>query len=593
MKTRRISAAARLDLLLALTLALVLALPVLVHLSPGLTQYAYAPYAFRILQPETVVEEAIPEYAGIRRTYTFTIPEGSASTIGARLSFYLRHTIARVTVEDSLFEYDSSENDAPHIGRTPGNYWISVPVRPAFAGKRVTVTLTPVFSGVREDIPVFWLIGREQLLTMILLPRDLLILGIGALTAVAGLLLSLSALILPLDRRGKRQLLCLGALSAAAGVWKLTGLESVVLLLDLTGRTKELWYLGAACYLVTLILSLRMLILFRREDAARTETVCFLIAAVTVLALCVLQLLGIVELHDTLIPFGLVAALLYLIALFSKKPTRQELLWHLPFLLALGLDFLAYRLRGTLHNAPVFLIWTLFSLIIRGFGFIRDALLQERLLRKREAELREARVGFLVSQIRPHFIYNSLISVYELCRTDPMRAREAIEDFNGYLMANFSGISASEPITFLDELRHTRAYLAVETMLHGENLRVDYDTPHTAFRLPALTLQPIVENSVKHGMGPNRQSERIIIRTRQRSGGSEIVVEDDGVGFDPASVADGAPHIGLQSIRDRLSMMCGGTLEVDSSPGRGTTVTVFIPNGERHAAEPSDGVHDI
>ena len=580
MKKPRISADAGRDLLVVFSAAVLFLLPLLIHLSPGLTRYAYAPYSFFLLQPEEVVEEAVPEYAGVRRTYTFHIPEGNAATVGARLIFYLRHTNAQVSIEDSDLYYDSSETDDPHIAHTPGNYWVSVPVRPVYAGKAVHVTLTPVYRSVRGETPIFWLIGHEQLLTMVLLPQDALMLSLSAVAVIAGAFLALFALVLPRRRRDKRQLLYLGAISVTAGVWKLTGLESVVLLLDTHGWHKEIWFLGASSYMLMLLLSLRLLICIRAGRIGRAEQLCFAAAAALALGLSALQLFNVLELHDMLAPYGLALAALHLIALFSQKPSKTELFWFLPLLLTLGLDLMAYRLSGTLHNAPVFLIWSLIHMAVRGFGFIRVSLKQEQLLRKRESELRETRVRFLVNQIQPHFIYNSLSTIYALCRSDPARARGAIEEFNDYLMANFSGISATKPIPFSEELQHTKAYLTVEAMLHGEELTVIYDTPHTGFLLPALTLQPIVENSVKHGMDAGHPNMCITIRTRYIDGGSEIVVEDDGAGFDPSSVADDARRIGLQSVRDRLGMMCGGTLDVASAPGSGARVTVFVPRIE-------------
>ena len=108
----------------------------LIHLNPGFTYYSSAVTPYLILQPDSVREEAIPDYAGIRRTYTLTMPDSNTvTTTGARLTFYLRHTIAQYEVENSTIKNDMAEKDSPHIGRTPGNYWVSIPVRPAYAGK--------------------------------------------------------------------------------------------------------------------------------------------------------------------------------------------------------------------------------------------------------------------------------------------------------------------------------------------------------------------------------------------------------------------------------------------------------------------------
>ena len=129
--------------------------------------------------------------------------------------------------------------------------------------------------------------------------------------------------------------------------------------------------------------------------------------------------------------------------------------------------------------------------------------------------------------------------------------------------------------SFTEELEHTRAYLAIEEAQFEDSLFVRFDTPHTAFRLPPLTLQPIVENAVVHGMRATKAPIHISVVTRNTGTASEIVVEDDGPGFHPADSDE--PHIALQNIRRRLAMMCGGTLTIASRKEGGTAVTVSIP----------------
>ena len=124
------------------------------------------------------------------------------------------------------------------------------------------------------------------------------------------------------------------------------------------------------------------------------------------------------------------------------------------------------------------------------------------------------------------------------------------------------------------ELEHTRAYLAVEQSQFEDRLLVDYDTPHVGFLVPPLTLQPIVENAVKHGRNPDAGPLRISIRTRKTDTGSEITIADTGCGYDPAD--DSEPHLALNNIRQRLELMCGGSLTITPNDGGGTVVTVSI-----------------
>ena len=201
---------------------------------------------------------------------------------------------------------------------------------------------------------------------------------------------------------------------------------------------------------------------------------------------------------------------------------------------------------------------------------------QQREIAEQQREIARQRANVMVLQMRPHFIYNTLASIHSLCRLDPRKARQIIMDFTNYLQRNFNAVASDSTIPFSTELEHTRAYLAVEQALFDDLLVVDYDTPFTHFRLPPLTLQPIVENSVKHGMDPDSDPLHISIRTRNTDSGTEIIVEDNGSGFDLSD--ENRPHTALDNIRQRLELMCAGKLDVMSRDGGGTTVTVTIPD---------------
>lgn len=207
------------------------------------------------------------------------------------------------------------------------------------------------------------------------------------------------------------------------------------------------------------------------------------------------------------------------------------------------------------------------------YGIILSDQIEQNLRQQREIAHKNASI--LVLQMRPHFIHNTMLSIYYLCQQDPVEAQRVTLDFNTYLEKNLTALASIEPIPFSDELEHTQAYLNVEQALYSENLFVDYDTTHTRFRVPPLTLQPIVENAVKHGLDPDSDPLRISIKTRETDSGSEIIVSDNGPGFEP--VDDDRPHIALANIRQRLELMCGGKMTIMPREGGGTIVKLTIP----------------
>ncbi|MBQ9000924.1 MAG: histidine kinase [Eggerthellaceae bacterium] len=214
------------------------------------------------------------------------------------------------------------------------------------------------------------------------------------------------------------------------------------------------------------------------------------------------------------------------------------------------------------------------------YGLVLSDQIERDLRRQREIawqqqQIANQRAGILALQMRPHFIYNTLMSIYSLCNLDPQKARQVTADFTDYLRNNFNAIASDGPVPFSAELQHARAYLAVEQAQYEDMLVVDFDTPYTHFRMPPLTLQPLVENAVKHAMSPSAGPLRICIRTRRTDAGNVITVEDNGPGFDPAVADD--PQTTLANIRQRLAMMCDGTLDIASRPGGGSRVSVTIP----------------
>lgn len=202
------------------------------------------------------------------------------------------------------------------------------------------------------------------------------------------------------------------------------------------------------------------------------------------------------------------------------------------------------------------------------FGLLRSYTEQ-----KEEAARQRARIAVL--QMRPHFIHNTLMSIYYLCAQDPRKAQEVIRDFSRYLQSNFTAIVQDGTIPFSEELEHTKAYLAVEQARYEGRLFVEFNTPDTFFRVPSLTLQPIVENAVKHGLDPELEPLQVSVFTENTETGVRILVEDNGPGYVPP--ADDGAQFSLDNIRQRLKTMCGGTLEIVPREEGGTRVTVFVP----------------
>lgn len=207
---------------------------------------------------------------------------------------------------------------------------------------------------------------------------------------------------------------------------------------------------------------------------------------------------------------------------------------------------------------------------------------QERLREgeRMERELAQSRISIMLSQIQPHFLYNTLSAIAYLCEKDPKQARKATEAFAGYLRGNMDSLKHRHPILFSTELKHLEVYLSLEKLRFEDELNIVYDIQATDFMLPALTVQPLVENAVKYGVGKAENGGTVTIRTREEADGYRIIVEDDGVGYNPYETQeDGRTHIGIDNVKSRLESMSNGTLDIVSKKGIGTTATIWLPKG--------------
>jgi two-component system LytT family sensor kinase len=219
---------------------------------------------------------------------------------------------------------------------------------------------------------------------------------------------------------------------------------------------------------------------------------------------------------------------------------------------------------------------------------IWDALRIERKLEEQNRLLLEARLDALQRQINPHFLFNTLNSIASLVRFRPELAREMIVK-----LANILRMLLREGDSFVplrDELAFTDDYLDIEVVRFGaEKLRVEKEIdPQTMdVIVPSMMLQPLIENSIKHGLEPRISGGTITLRSRIEGDAVVIEVEDDGVGVSPerkksqtvAGIQERGGGIGMRNVRERLEVLYGasGSFEVVSRPGRGTRVILSIP----------------
>jgi sensor histidine kinase YesM len=189
----------------------------------------------------------------------------------------------------------------------------------------------------------------------------------------------------------------------------------------------------------------------------------------------------------------------------------------------------------------------------------------------------------LRNKLNPHFLFNTLHSIIALTRKNPEAAETALFQFSDMLRYVLdTEKSGSDRVTLEDELRFVRDYLELESLRLGSRLKVDWQLDDKAahIALPALSLQPLVENSIKHAFNPHSRPGLLRIRTRVdgEAGLLAMTVGDDGPGAEPSAVRQ-SNGLGLRTVERRLQLEYGprGALEIETAPGSGFVVTMSIP----------------
>lgn len=217
---------------------------------------------------------------------------------------------------------------------------------------------------------------------------------------------------------------------------------------------------------------------------------------------------------------------------------------------------------------------------------LTDQQKQEKEIKELEDALRMSRIRVFTGQMQPHFLYNALGSIQEIVLDDPEYASELIGDFTTHLRSSIRAMSSDEPVPFPQELENIHAYVNIEKMRFGDKLKVEYDIGVSDFAILPLSIQPLVENAIRHGVyerGP--RGGTVTIRSRETPGAWVVEVADDGVGFDTKvlrrEVEEGRrDSTGLKNLMFRLDKVMHAGVEIESTPGVGTRVIVTIPKGE-------------
>lgn len=204
-------------------------------------------------------------------------------------------------------------------------------------------------------------------------------------------------------------------------------------------------------------------------------------------------------------------------------------------------------------------------------------LVYNKVQQRRNLELMVSKSSLLLQQIKPHFVQNCLANIRGLMYEDVDKAEELLMNLSGYLKNSYMLLDEMDCVPFSEEMALVDEYLNIEMARFPGKIEITKDIDNADFMLPPLTIEPLVENAVRHGIRGKEETGHINISVRNSKNNVEITISDDGVGFD-ASSRNKKGHIGINNVETRLELMVKGSLTIDSKHLVGTTVKVIIPH---------------
>ena len=538
---------------------------------------------------QEVLQEEVPSAAspiGMDVVYSFAVPEDLS--YDTYLAFHAVHQYVHIYLGEELV-YALEPSGRLEMLNTIGKNWVMLPLCQADASKEVRVVITPAYKAAKTWTPDF-MMGAPLTIYADCLVQDLPQLAISFLLILVGLGFGGIAVYgMFTSKKGSTGML--GLFTAMLGLWYFSDATFTYILFR--QRPVLQHYLSITMLMGCMFPLIKSLRDRYSEVSQNVLDMCGVAEGIVIVMELVMQILGIADLREMMpVTWGILVLVMLTIAgtmVYERinYPERyrellcRKVLWCLgggaAFVLLLSCIF------GIRVGLAVLMLAVLGYVAVRGLDILfsrseqEDAL--QKLLTEKENQLIQSRLTTMQSQIRSHFIFNILNAISGMCKYDPEKADQTVVCFARYLRTNIDIMQDERKVTFRSALRHLEDYVALEQIRFGDHIRFVTQIYVENFMIPPLVLQPIVENAIKHGLTPKPNGGTVRLRTWTVNDEVWIEIRDDGVGFNVDAVSS-ERSVGLKNVRFRLEQLMHGRMMINSTPGKGTVVTIAIPREE-------------
>lgn len=522
---------------------------------------------------------------GVVNVYDIDI--GGIKNDEVNIAFYTSHQYSKVYVGDELV-CSITPSEEYNFTKTVGSNWVMFKIKKEEMNKQVKVILTPVYDDVvspdiqfikGSSFSIFYKIFVDNMPQIIL----------GFIAMIIGLLFIIVAFCRKVLNKECFTIFMLGLISLLLGTWRLFDSQ----LLPFMFSKKPLFLYFTIVTILTLAPIPFLYVMRSEADKVWKniyDLICIIVSvvAVTQIFLQVVYKIDVREYLSIYHNFLFVCIFILLISEvyhkvkgFKRINVVQD---YLPLIciIAVILDLVVYfytkNTKKTFFTVSLFLIY----ICVSGLLLLREYAVREKTLKE---ELKQSQIAILLSQIQPHFIYNTLSSIRYLCKNDTDLAQQSIDDFSVYLRCNMDSLQNNDLILFEKELMFIEKYVKLEQLRFGEKINMIYDIQEKDFYVPSLTIQPLVENAIKHGITVKEEGGTVVLQTKRVDNNIIISIIDDGVGFEVEGKRDESKtHIGLSNVKNRLNYLVDANMEIKSSD-KGTNIQIILKNVKKGKAE--------
>lgn len=480
-----------------------------------------------------------------------------------------------------IYQYGVEEKRA--IGKSPVPAYHMIPILPEYENGTITITLVSDYKTYQGMIPKVAYGNQGDVLLAFVKEHGAAFVG-AFIVLIFGIVLSLLNLGMGQFRKENKAILYLGIFTLLSGSFCLCSNDLIQFFFH---KIYGIWLLKV---FLLMLLPIAYLLFVRcyidKKKVIRIVDYMIGVYAVNFVGGTVLQLLGLVD-YGQYIAFtkwiifiGLLilnCILMMAATAYGKKSLYGNIIANWGMLIFMAVNYFVNRADSLAAIQDMVLLLGICIYVIVLLFVLEKGLVRQYSKKAQEnKEIMQQQKQRTLAQLNPNFLFSAMNILMQMIKNGSSESAKFLFHFSKYLRFQLDAlVKNQEMVAFGQELEYIETYLEI-ALYRMRNMTVEIEDKVTDFQIPFCTIEPFVENAVKHGLQKNEGEGKMVIRSYERKDSYAVQVIDTGSGFDPERVKRGSNH-GISETIERLETMCNATVDIVSKKGKGTVITIGIP----------------